>query len=54
MLPTRNYKEPLLLDNNIDLEANEDEKYDFVISIADGRISFDIIHSWLIEHVKNI
>jgi death-on-curing protein len=36
-----------LLNNGIDINASEDDKYDFVISIASGRINFDQIKQWI-------
>jgi len=43
-----------LLENKLDIVAGEDEKYDFVLKIAEGRFSFDKIHSWLLKRVINI
>ena len=40
----------LLLDSNIDIIATEDEKYEFVISIATGDIKFPDICSWINRH----
>lgn len=37
----------ILRRNNIDISANENEKYDFVISIAEGKLEFDAIVDWL-------
>ena len=36
-----------LLNNGLDINASEDEKYDFVISIASGRIDFEQIKQWI-------
>ena len=41
-----------LIHHAYDLNANEEEKYDFVISIASGTLSFDDILQWLEAHVK--
>ena len=37
----------LLLTNNLDIAATEDEKYDFVISIANGELTFEQIKDWI-------
>jgi len=37
----------LLLDYGFDIQASEDEKYDFVISIAKGDYRFDDIVKWI-------
>lgn len=43
-----------LLNNGIDINASEDDKYDFVISIASGEINFDQIKQWIENNlVKN-
>ncbi|MDQ3842947.1 MAG: type II toxin-antitoxin system death-on-curing family toxin [Bacteroidota bacterium] len=41
----------LLLENGYDIEATQDEKYDFVISVASGKIQFDEIVQWLNNHL---
>lgn len=41
----------LLLTDGLDIKATEDEKYDFVISIAKGELSFDKIKSWIAAKV---
>ena len=38
-----------LMSNGKDLNASEQDKYDFVISIASGSLKFDGIKAWLIE-----
>jgi death on curing protein len=43
----------LLLQNGQDITASEEEKYDFVISIAAGEVKFDQIVNWLNAHLKN-
>ncbi|MBN2666120.1 MAG: type II toxin-antitoxin system death-on-curing family toxin [Bacteroidales bacterium] len=40
----------LLLDSDIDIIATEDEKYEFVISIAIGNFKFPEICSWINRH----
>lgn len=39
----------VLLKSNFDIKASEKEKYEFVIKIAEGKLDFDEIKSW-IEH----
>ena len=41
-----------LLNNGLDINAMEDDKYDFVISIASGRIDFDEIKQWIEKKIK--
>jgi death-on-curing protein len=41
-----------LLEYDIDLNASENDKYDFVISIAKGELKFEGICSWLISKQK--
>lgn len=36
-----------LIQNNMDIHASEQEKYDFVIAIASGKYKFEDILSWL-------
>lgn len=43
----------LLLSNNYDLQASEDDKYDFVIEIAAGKMKFERIVAWLESHLVN-
>ena len=46
-----------LISNGFDIEATQDEKYQFVINIASGKIRFEEIAVWLHSHVveqKNI
>ena len=42
----------LLLQNGQDINASEQEKYDFVINIASGKMRFEEIASWLDKHSK--
>lgn len=37
----------ILLKSNMDIEAAEKEKYDFVIKIVEGKMGFDEIKSWI-------
>jgi death-on-curing protein len=41
-----------LLNNGLDIIAQEEDKYEFVISIASGRIEFDQIKQWIKKNVK--
>ncbi|MBY0481048.1 MAG: type II toxin-antitoxin system death-on-curing family toxin [Chitinophagaceae bacterium] len=40
----------ILLTNNFDIIATQEEKYNFVIDIASGKSKFDSIVSWLATH----
>jgi len=42
----------LLLQNGQDIHASEQDKYDFVISIASGKMRLEEIASWLEKHSK--
>jgi len=42
----------LLLESGIDINATENEKYDFVIAIAKGELKYDGICSWLQSEQK--
>ena len=37
--------------HGLDIIASEDEKYDFVISVANGKFKFDQIFEWLKIHI---
>lgn len=39
-----------LLQSNLDIVANQEEKYTFVINIASGQSKFDTIVGWLDSH----
>ena len=41
-----------LLKNGLDIEASQEEKHNFVISIASGKIKFNDILDWLLKHLK--
>jgi death on curing protein len=41
----------MLLSSGIEINASEDEKYDFVIAVAEGRLDFDAIKAWLEAHI---
>lgn len=40
----------ILLTNNLDIIASQEEKYTFVMDIASGNSKFDSIVSWLTVH----
>ncbi len=41
----------LLLDG-LDIEADENSKYDFVMKIAEGKLTFEEIRSWIESNLK--
>lgn len=41
-----------LLENNLDLQADLNERYDFVMEAAKGELKVDQIRKWLTNHVK--
>ena len=40
-----------LISNGFDIKASQDEKYQFVIAIASGKLKLDRINEWLEEHI---
>ena len=40
-----------LISNGFDIKATQDEKYQFVIAIASGKLKLDKINEWLEEHI---
>ncbi len=42
----------ILLKSNIDIEATEKEKYEFVIKIAQGKLDFDKIKYWIENNLE--
>jgi death-on-curing protein len=40
-----------LMENNLDISADQKEKYEFVISIASGNRSYDQIAEWIHNHI---
>jgi death-on-curing protein len=44
----------MLMEDDLDIQATEDEKYDFVIQIADGRLDFEQIKQWIEEKLVKI
>ena len=43
-----------LLDHNYDIQASQQEKYNFVISIATGKLSYEEIKAWITEKSVSI
>ena len=43
-----------LLQNKLDINATQSEKYDLVIKIANGQIKFDQISAWIEEKTIGI
>ena len=41
-----------LMDHNLDIHTDQDEKYKFVIAISTGELNFDQIKEWLEKKVK--
>jgi death-on-curing protein len=44
----------ILLNYNLDITASENEKYDFVISIAEGKLEIEEIEKWFLAHIIKI
>lgn len=42
-----------LINNGLDINANLEEKYNLVISIASGQKKFEQIVDWLTKHVND-
>src|SRR5918993_4280555 len=40
-----------LISNGLDIDGTQDEKYEFVISIASGKMRFDEIVEWIASHL---
>ena len=41
-----------LLQNRMDIKASQQDKYEFVMSIASGKMKFEEIVSWIDKHSK--
>lgn len=41
----------ILMENGYDINASQNEKYDFVISVTKGEIRFEEIKKWLSAHI---
>ncbi len=44
----------LLLKNGLDINASQDEKYEFVMGVASGQTKFESIISWLENHTGKV
>ncbi len=42
----------ILLNSGKDIEASEEEKYEFVIRIASGQLDFESIRAWIKKYMK--
>jgi death-on-curing protein len=42
----------ILLENKHDIDAGQEEKFEFVIKAASGALSFDEIKAWIEAHLK--
>lgn len=42
----------ILLKNKFDIEADQQEKFDFVIKAAKGELTFEEIRTWIKNHLK--
>ncbi|MCK5343111.1 MAG: type II toxin-antitoxin system death-on-curing family toxin [Candidatus Heimdallarchaeota archaeon] len=43
-----------LMEQGMDIRASQKEKYDFVIAIASGNLSFEGIVSWIEQHIFSL
>mgnify|MGYP002622671666 CR=1 FL=1 len=43
----------VLQENSMDIDATQDDKYDFVIAASKGEYRFEEIRAWLTKHVVN-
>jgi death on curing protein len=43
-----------LINNGLDILASEDNRYEFVIGIAAGKLKFEEIVHWLLTHTEKI
>ena len=44
----------LLLENNLDIQATRDEKYDLVISASKGESRFNEIREWIEAKITHV
>ncbi len=44
----------ILLESNLDIKANEDDKYEFVMAASKGELRLEGIKEWLKGHVERI
>lgn len=43
-----------LLNENLDIKADQEKKFQFVISVSKGQLSFEQIKDWLVKNVSEI
>lgn len=44
----------LLMQAHLDIDANQKEKYEFVINISTGKLDFEQIESWLMDRIISL
>lgn len=44
----------ILLHYNLDIEASENDKYDFVLAVAEGKLEVEEISDWFLQHTIKI
>ena len=42
----------VLMENGLDINATQDEKFDFMMSIASSEINYEEIYSWILNHLS--
>lgn len=42
----------LLSEEGLEIDATEDEKYNFVIAASKGTLDFEKVRTWILEHLK--
>ena len=43
----------ILIEYDLDIEANEESKYEFVMKIASGQLGYEGIKVWIHENLMN-
>ena len=44
----------VLMNSGLDIVSSEEEKYEFVIKTASGKLTIDEVKKWIGDHIKNI
>lgn len=44
----------VLMNSGLDIVSSEEEKYEFVIKTASGKLMIDEVKKWIGDHIKNI
>jgi death on curing protein len=44
----------ILLDGNLDINASQEDKYEFVMAASKGELRFEGIKQWLLSHIEEI